>query len=230
MTSTPLLPCVELEPTRRPAKSSVIWLHGLGADGNDFVPIIPLLGLDELGVRFVFPHAPRRPVTINMGMVMPAWYDITELGARHGYERDDVLESAAAVTGILARERERGVPSERTILAGFSQGGVIALHVALRHPEPLAGIVALSTYLIEAERLDDEASPANREIPIFAAHGDRDPLVPVAAGDASRRELERRGHPLDWHTYPMGHEVHPGEIRDLGLWLRARLTPSTDDR
>lgn len=219
----PLLPCVEIEPAV-PAKAAVIWLHGLGADGHDFEPIVPHLGLPaDAGVRFVFPHAPRRPVTINMGLVMPAWYDIRELHTAEGYELRGVKESAASLAALVRRENERGVPCERIVVAGFSQGGAIALYGGLRHPEPLAGILALSTYLVEAGTLPAERSDANRTIPIFQAHGTSDPMIPAPLARAGHDCLVELGYSVEWHAYPMGHEVHPQEIRDIGGWLHARL-------
>lgn len=219
----PLLPCVEIEPSV-PAKAAVIWLHGLGADGHDFEPIVPHLGLPEgAGVRFVFPHAPRRPVTINMGLVMPAWYDIKELHTAAGYDLAGVKESAAALAALVKRENERGVACERIVLAGFSQGGAIALYAGLRHAEPLAGILALSTYLVEAEPLATERSAANRSVPIFQAHGNADPMIPAVLARAGHDCLVELGYAVEWHAYPMGHEVHPREIRDIGGWLASRL-------
>jgi phospholipase/carboxylesterase len=221
--AAPLLPCVEIEPAGA-ARASVIWLHGLGADGHDFEPIVPELGLGaDLGVRFVFPHAPAIPVTINGGMVMPAWYDITELDLGRRHDERGILRSAEAVERLIERERERGVPAGRTVLAGFSQGGAVALHVALRHPERLLGAVALSTYVVLAERLEAERSPANRGLPVFQAHGLFDPMVSIERGAAARDRLLELGHPVEWHAYPMQHQVSWEEIRDLSAWLRARL-------
>lgn len=217
------LPAVEIEPETQ-ARASVIWLHGLGADGHDFEPIVPNLGLDpKLAVRFVFPHAPRRAVTINMGLIMPAWYDIRTLEGRKDLDEKGIQQSSEQVRALIGRENERGVPREKIVLAGFSQGGAIALHVALRHEEPLAGVVALSTYLIEDETLADEMPAANKSVPIFMAHGTEDPMVPIEYGEASRRRLVELGCSVEWKVYPMGHEVVPQEIRDigqrLGQWL-----------
>ena len=214
-----LLPCVEIE-TGKPVLRSVIWLHGLGADGHDFEPIVPYLGLGGLAVRFVFPHAPRRPVTINTGLIMRAWYDIRGLDVGSDPDVKAIHESAAQVTDLVDRERDRGIPTRRIVLAGFSQGGVIAQHVALGYPERLAGIVALSTYLPEDPSLENEASPANRDLPIFQAHGLYDPVIPYALAEEARDRLEALGHTVTWKTYPMQHEVHPDEIADLGAWLR----------
>lgn len=218
------LSCVELEPRDGPAERAILWLHGLGADGNDFVPIVPELGLDPaLRVRFVFPHAPAIPVTINMGMVMRAWYDITDLDLGRRHDADGVRRSASAVAQLIAREEARGIPAERIVLAGFSQGGAIALHEGLRHPKRLAGIVALSTYLVLEATLGEEASPANAALPIFQAHGTHDPMVPVAAGERARDRLVASGHDVEWHAYPMEHQVCGPEISDLGAWLGERF-------
>lgn len=218
-----LLDCVELDPVG-PTRASVIWLHGLGADGHDFVPIVPELDLPrDAGVRFVFPHAPSIPVTLNMGMVMPAWYDIQVLDLERRHDEGGIRRSAAQVEALIERELERGVPAERIVLAGFSQGGAVALFVGLRHPARIAGIVALSTYLVCEDSLDAERSTANADVPIFQAHGTADPMVPLARGEACRDALVDRGYRVDFHTYPMPHAVHPAEIAEIGAFLRARL-------
>ena len=217
------LPRVTIEPDE-PARGSVIWLHGLGADGHDFEPIVPYLGLDpSLRVRFVFPHAPPRPVTVNAGMIMRAWYDIRQLGSREDEDEHGIRESATLLTGVIEEERERGVPSERIVLAGFSQGGALALHVALRHPAPLAGLLVLSAYLVLEEQVEAERHAANRTLPIFQAHGTLDPMVPVTAGERARDVLLRLGYPVEWRAYPMGHEVRPEEIRHIGTALGRML-------
>ena len=217
------LPCVELAPPEQ-VGASVIWLHGLGADGHDFEPIVPYLEVDAaLAVRFVFPHAPRRAVTINAGLLMPAWYDIKEISLKREIDVAGVQESAGQLSALIGREVERGVPEERIVLAGFSQGGAIALHVALRHPRRLAGLVALSTYLVCDEQLEQERSEANRDLPVFQAHGSGDPMVPLAAGESARDRLTELGYQVDWKTYPMGHEVHPLEIREIGAQLNRML-------
>ncbi len=214
-----MLDCVEIEP-EAPAGASVLWLHGLGADGHDFVPIVPLLGLPpELRVRFVFPHAPRMPVTINMGMVMRAWYDISALDLREEQDEAGVRRSAEQVERLLDREAERGVAPERTVLAGFSQGGVIALHAGLRRPQPLAGILALSTYLALDAALEAEGAPAGRSTPVFMGHGRYDPVVPLERGRASRDRLLEAGHRVEWREYDVEHGVAPDEIADVGAWL-----------
>lgn len=214
-----LLPCVELEPKVH-ARASVVWLHGLGADGHDFVPIVPELGLpDELGVRFVFPHAPSIPVAINGGFVMPAWYDIRS--PELGLQQDELgmRRSIAAVEALLERERERGIPSARTVLAGFSQGGAIALAAGLRQREPLAGILALSTYMVLGSTLQAQAGPQARSVPILQAHGRNDPMVRFERGEEACAELRAAGHAVEFRAYPMQHEVCLPEIRDIGRWL-----------
>ena len=218
-----MLAALELETGRAPT-ASVIWLHGLGADGHDFEPIVPELDLpDSLPVRFVFPHAPMQPVTINGGAVMRAWYDVYGL---QGVRREDaagVRASQAAVEELLARETKRGIPASRLVLAGFSQGGAIALQTGLRHPERLAGIMALSTYLPVADTLAAEASAANRDVPIFMAHGLHDPLIPIERAQMSRKLLESAGYRVEWHDYPMEHSVCAEEIADISSWLRRVL-------
>jgi len=222
-----LLPAVELEPPR-PADHAVIWLHGLGADGHDFPPVVPELRLaPALAVRWVFPHAPAIPVTINGGMVMPAWYDIRGLDFHQRHDEEGIRLSAARLTGLIERENERGLPCERIVLAGFSQGGAIAAHVALRHPQRLAGLVCLSTYLVLPDTLPAERSPANRDLPIFQAHGTLDPMVPFARGLASRERMCELGYSVEWHEYPMEHQVCLEELRDLGRWIGARFAPAS---
>ena len=220
-----ILPCVEVAP-RGPVKSTVIWMHGLGADGHDFEPIVPSFGLnDDHGVRFVFPHAPKRAVTINMGLIMPAWYDIRGIELKRDHDEEGIRESAAQIESLIAREKERGVPAENIILAGFSQGGAMALHVGLRHPEALAGILALSCYLVCAGSFESEISEANRSVSIFQAHGRQDPMIPEERGAETRDRLMRLGYDVEWNTYNMGHEVHPREIEDIGLWLSRLVRP-----
>ncbi len=201
---------------------SVIWLHGLGADGHDFEPIVPEFDLPA-GVRFIFPHAPVRPVTINGGIPMRAWYDIRSVDREGPEDEVGIRASAAQVGSLIQLEGDRGTPSARVIVAGFSQGGAIALQLGLRHPEPLAGLVALSAYLPLAASLANEKAPANGQLPIFMAHGTDDPTVPETFGAHSRDQLRLAGYVPDWHTYPMGHSVCQEEIRDLNEWLRARL-------
>jgi phospholipase/carboxylesterase len=217
-----LLDAVEIETAPSPA-TSVIWLHGLGADGNDFVPIVGELELPEAPIRFVFPHAPMQAVTINNGMVMRAWYDI--LGADLARREDErgVRASQGLVEALIAREKARGTPARRIVLAGFSQGGAIALQTGLRHPGRLAGIMALSTYVPIAESLEAEAHAANRDVPIFMAHGLYDPIIPIAAARRSRDLLQSLGYAVAWHEYPMPHSVGPKELDDIGAWLRRVL-------
>lgn len=216
------LPCLEQDP-QEPAVASVIWMHGLGADGHDFAPIPPALGLPpELPVRFVFPHAPKIPVTLNMGFVMPAWYDIASLDER-GQDEPGIKKSAESIRRLIEREKQRGVPSSKIVLAGFSQGGAMALYTALRYPERLCGVMVLSAYLLLADKLATEASDANRDVPIFQAHGLHDPMVTLDYGHTSRDRLQQQGYGVEWHDYPMQHEVCPPEISDIGVWLRRVL-------
>ena len=226
MEKTPLLSSIELQTGKTP-DASVIWLHGLGADGNDFVPVVPELRLpSSLSARFVFPHAPVRPVTINNGMAMRAWYDVLAADIASRADLAGVVASQQAIEALIAHETSRGIPARRVVLAGFSQGGVIALYTGLRHRERLAGIVALSTYLVAAERLPDEASAANRDVPIFMAHGDADPMVRTAWGEASRHALEAAGYRVEWHAYRMQHAVVLEEIRAIGAFLTRVLAPA----
>jgi phospholipase/carboxylesterase len=218
-----LLPTVEHETAAAP-RYSVIWLHGLGADGHDFAPIVPeLVAPDWPALRFVFPHAPTRPVTINGGMPMRAWYDIFAFDAKARQDEAGIRASIAAVEALIAREVERGVPAERIFLAGFSQGGAIALAAGLRHAQPLAGIIALSTYLPLADSLAAERSAAHAAIPIFQAHGSNDPVLILQRGLDSRAALEALGYRVEWHSYPMPHSVCAEEIADLRQWLGRQL-------
>jgi len=226
------LPAIEVAPSSGSASATVIWLHGLGADGHDFEPIVPLLDLPH--ARFIFPHAPEIPVTINNGWVMRAWYDIRSLEQRS--DREDpaqVLESAAKIAELIERERERGVDSSRIVLGGFSQGGAMTLYAGLRYPRALAGLISLSGYLLFPERLGAELSSANRRTPALIAHGTFDDVVPTFAGRAAVDQLalvdgEGEGvgesaRAVEWHEYPIGHEVSPAELARVGEWLRARL-------
>jgi phospholipase/carboxylesterase len=217
-----ILPSVILEP-KSDTRASVIWLHGLGADGHDFEPIVPYLGLEDAGVRFVFPHAPAIPVTINGGFVMPAWYDVSDADLENRVDLEGVRRSSESVRALLAAENARGVPTERIVLAGFSQGGAVALYEGLRHADRLAGILALSTYLVSEDTLEAERTEANRATPVFLAHGTHDPMVPLAGGEAARRRLLKLEYAVTWKTYPMQHEVSPQEIADIGAWLREVL-------
>lgn len=215
-----LLPAVELQ-TRPNPDAAVIWLHGLGASGHDFEPIVPELGLDDRAVRFIFPHAPVMPVTVNGGMRMPAWYDILEMSFERKVDHAGLRDSADAVDAFIARERERGIDSRRIIVAGFSQGGAVAYECALRHDEPLGGLLALSTYFATADSL--AASDANRRLPILACHGRQDPVVPEALGRLGPQTLTERGYAVDYRTYDLEHGVGPEEIVDIGAWLRECL-------
>ena len=218
-------PLETIEIATGPAPSaSVIWMHGLGADGHDFEPIVPELGLPgTLQVRFIFPNAPVRPVTLNMGMAMRAWYDIIEIGG--GREDGEGLRaSQAAIEQLIAAEVARGIPASRIVLAGFSQGGAVAFQTGLRHPQRLAGIMALSTYLPLAGTVEDERSAANRDLPVFMAHGSVDPVISISRAQQSRKMLEALGYPLEWHEYPMPHSVCPQEITDISDWLVRTLT------
>ena len=213
------LETIELDPDGD-AAGTVIWLHGLGADGHDFEPIVPMLGLST-PLRFVFPHAPVRPVTINAGMEMRAWYDIDPQRPLAG--TDDIRLSGDQVEELVAREEGRGVPRARIVLAGFSQGGVVALHLGLRSDDRFAGVMALSTYVHNHERLADEVSFASIDVPLFMAHGQMDPMIPITRAITSREALIALGYDVEWHEYGMGHEVCPQEIADIGRWLETRL-------
>jgi phospholipase/carboxylesterase len=217
------LPCVELgvELGDRQAEYSVIWLHGLGASGHDFVPMVPELQLpDSAAIRFVFPHAPQRPVTINGGMVMSAWYDIVASEFDVCEDAAGIRHSQQQIEALIDHEIESGVPADHIVLAGFSQGGALALHTGLRYPRALAGIMVLSGYLPLAKCVADELSAANRAIPIFMAHGEHDPIVPLALAGESWQQLEALGYQPEWHCYEMQHSVCIEEIWDISRWLR----------
>jgi phospholipase/carboxylesterase len=219
-----LLPAVELQTAPSPG-AAVIWLHGLGADGNDFVPVVPELKLPPaLAVRFVFPHAPVRAVTINNGMRMRAWYDISAADLTNRADLGGVRDSQKQLEALIAREEARGIPARRIVAAGFSQGGAIALYTGVRHAERLAGIMALSTYLISPDALSAEASAANRGVPIFMGHGTADPIVRFEWGEASRRVLEAAGYEVEWHSYRMEHSVCLEEVHAIGAWLARELS------
>jgi phospholipase/carboxylesterase len=221
---SPLLETIERETAPAPA-AAVIWLHGLGADGHDFEPIVPALHLPgTLGVRFVFPHAPVRPVTINAGMVMRAWYDV--VGESGGVRREDeagVRDSQRDIEALIAREKHRGIKSARILLAGFSQGGAMALHTGLRHGERLAGLVALSSFLPLPDTVAAEANPVNRGVPILMAHGTQDPMIPIERARDSHDRLLALGYRVDWGEYSMPHAVCAEEIADVSGWLRRIL-------
>lgn len=215
-----LLETVELEP-QGTAVGTVIWLHGLGADAHDFEPIVPMLNLNQ-PLRFVFPNAPVRPVTINAGMEMRAWYDIDPGAPLRG--TDEIVESARQIQALVSREAQRGIEPDKVTLAGFSQGGVIALQLGLRCETPFAGIMALSTYVHDHENLAGEVSFASIDVPIFMAHGVADPMIPIARAVTSREALTSLNYQVEWHEYQMGHQVCPEEIRDLEHWLN-RIYP-----
>ena len=204
--------------------ASVIWLHGLGADGYDFVPIVPQLRLPAAAaIRFVFPHAPRRPVTLNNGYEMRAWYDISSLDAAGRNDAPGLTASVARIAACVQAEQARGVAAQRIVVAGFSQGGAVALHTGLAAPERLAGVLGLSTYLPLATQLQSAASAANRDVPILMCHGTADPVVPPELGRAARDILVRLGHAVEWREYRMQHEVCAVEIADVSRWLSSRL-------
>ncbi len=220
------LDAVEVEPRTAAADAAVVLMHGLGADGHDFESLVPELRLPAApSERWVFPHAPVRPVTINGGWRMRAWYDIVAIDRRVPEDEAGIRASAEAIGDVVRRERERGVPAERIVLAGFSQGGAMALFTALRWPERLGGIVALSCYLPLAESLAAEAHPANAAAPVFMAHGTMDPIVPTALGEGARDLLRSRGYDVEWHEYAMPHSVCAEEVGDLRAWLLQALPP-----
>lgn len=215
---------VILEPAEGPANATVLWLHGLGADGYDFVPMVPELRLPEAArIRFVFPHAEVRPVTINNGHRMRAWYDIRELTPAGRDDEEGFVEARARVESWIARENAAGIAADRVVLAGFSQGGAVALHAGLRHAARLAGIIALSTYLPFRTRLASELSAANREAPVLMCHGSQDAVVLPEFGEISRDVLMQQGIPVEWHSYPMGHNLCTPEVRDIARWLMTHL-------
>jgi phospholipase/carboxylesterase len=210
------LECIEVETGARPG-AAVIWLHGLGADGNDFVPVVPELRLSA-AVRFIFPHAPQRPVTINMGMRMRAWYDILQLGGGAEAEAGS-RESQAALEKLVEAQKQKGIPARKIVLAGFSQGGAIVLQTALRHAERLAGVMALSTYLPLRDKLEKERNAMNNDLPVFMAHGEYDNMIGIDRALQTRGMLEKLGYPVEWHDYPMPHSVCPEEIGDIAAFL-----------
>ncbi len=216
-----LLPAIEMETGSNP-DSSVIWLHGLGADGNDFAPIVPALNLPgDMAVRFIFPHAPTMPVTINGGFIMPAWYDIREMAIDRNVDTAGLMVSAAEINAFIDREQERGVAGERIVIAGFSQGGAVAYQVALSHEKPLAGLLAMSSYFATADII--KTSEMNKMIPIMIQHGDFDPVVPEILGRKAYNLLSKKGYNVSYQNYPMEHAVCPEQIGDISLWLQAIL-------
>jgi phospholipase/carboxylesterase len=222
---TGLLPRIEIESAPQPT-AAVIWLHGLGADGNDFAALVPQLDLRHCPpIRFIFPNAPDLPVTVNGGYVMPAWYDILGADLVQRQDTAGIQRSAAAITALIEHEMSRGIPAQRIVLAGFSQGCAMALHTGLRFPKRLAGIVALSGYLPLADSLALERSFANTATPILMCHGSMDPVVALQRGEASRDLLSTLGYAVQWHSYPMEHSVHPREVTDISAFLQRVLTP-----
>lgn len=223
--SEDVLDCIEVE-TSADVSRSIIWLHGLGADGYDFEPIVHELHLPATaGTRFVFPHAPVRPVTVNGGMPMRAWYDLASLDLEASQDETGIMESARHIEKLIERENHRGVPTEHIVLAGFSQGGAVTLHTALRHRSRLLGVLALSTYLPLPDTLEMERDPANSEVPVFMAHGEMDEIINVRFGRSSAHQLAQSTNPTEWHEYPMGHGVCPEEVRDIRRWLLALEIP-----
>lgn len=220
---TQLLPHITIESAPNPS-AAVIWLHGLGADGNDFAPLVPQLDLAGCpAIRFIFPHAPSIPVTLNGGYVMPAWYDIMGTPTARVEDGPGIRKSAQAIEALIAQETGRGIAPGRIVLAGFSQGCAMALHTGLRHAQPLAGIIALSGYLPLADSVPAERSAANQTTPIFMAHGTADPMVILPRAEASRDVLARLGYAVQWHTYAMPHSVHPQEVADISRFLQTVL-------
>jgi len=220
------LTCVEINPAI-PATASVIWLHGLGADGHDFEPIVPQLRL-RVPVRYIFPHAPHRAVTVNGGYMMRAWYDIQSFDRPRTEDEAGIRDSERQLDALIERERQRGIAAARIVLAGFSQGGAIALHTGLRYPRTLAGIMALSTYLPLAEHTAAELADANRDTPIFMAHGDQDTVISLPHAQLSKQALIAMGCPVEWHVYPMAHGVSDAEIGDIRAFLARALAEVTE--
>jgi phospholipase/carboxylesterase len=219
----PFLEAVEISTGPAP-EAAVIWLHGLGADGHDFEPLVPQLSWQGApDMRFVFPHAPVRPVTVNGGMRMRAWYDIVSISSGRDQDQKGIADSVNQAAALVGRERQRGIRADRIVVAGFSQGGAIALQLAIRYPETLAGLIALSTYLLLDHRLEGDRHDANRDLPVFVGHGTADPMVPCPMGEELARRLRGLGHPVEWHSYPMQHAVCPQEVTDLSAWLRTTL-------
>lgn len=204
--------------------AAVIWLHGLGADGHDFEPLVPYLAWPGApAIRYVFPHAPVRPVTVNGGMPMRAWYDILSMDSERGHDRTGIENSVSQVQALLDREHKRGIPAGKIILAGFSQGGAIALRLGLNYSQKLAGLIVLSSYLLFESELESRLHEANRHTAVFVGHGTQDPMVPLSMGQAVSSRLQSLGYPVEWHSYPMPHAVCQEEIEDLAAWLPERL-------
>jgi len=210
---------VEINPST-PPRASLLWLHGLGADGHDFEPLVPQLGIvEELGVRVVLPHAPRRPVTINNGMIMRAWYDIRTVDFCNGEDEQGIRDAERLLQALIARELDHGIPAARIVLAGFSQGGALVLHTGLRYPQRLGGLLVLSAYLPLAASVAAERSAASADVPVLLAHGTQDPLVLFPWAERTRDQLRELGYAVDWREYPMAHAVCPEEVMDIRTWL-----------
>ncbi|MEE4144557.1 MAG: dienelactone hydrolase family protein [Halieaceae bacterium] len=216
-----MLPCIDIEPDL-PARATVILLHGLGADGNDFVPMVPQLQLPAgMAVRFIFPNAPSIPVTINGGYVMPAWYDITEIAIDRKIDAAQLIASAESIRALVDRETDRGIPSERIVLAGFSQGGAVAYQTALTYIQPLAGLLCMSSYFATRETITPNS--ANSKLPVFICHGSQDPVVPERMGREAQQALSAMGHEVEFRSYPMEHAVCAQQIGDISRWLQRVL-------
>lgn len=218
------LDCVVVEhnPSQKKIDRAVIWLHGLGANGHDFEPVVPQLGLNnDMAVRFSFPHAPNRPVTINGGMVMPSWYDILEMSLERKVDVAQIEHSAQQIRDLIQREIERGVEPKNIVVAGFSQGGAVAYHVALGYPQRLAGLMTLSTYLATDDSLN--YSDINKDLPILIEHGIQDPVVPVVLAQQAQQILKDKGYAVEYNTYPMAHQVCMPQIQNIGKWLNKVL-------
>lgn len=223
MTQTPALDAIEIETASKPTHS-IIWLHGLGADGHDFAPLVPALQIPEsVAVRFIFPHAPVQPVTINGGMAMRSWYDILEASLVRQEDENGILASEKNIHTLIEQEIFRGVPSERILLAGFSQGCAMTLHTGLRYPQQLAGLIGLSGYLPLADQAPAHWQSANQNTPIFIGHGIHDPVVTLERGQASKDLLQANGYKVQWHTYPMPHSVCPEEVADVTRFIHSTL-------
>jgi len=220
---THLPECIIIEPPT-PCRATVIWLHGLGADGHDFEPIVPELGLPAaLGIRFVFPHAPHRPVSINGGYVMRAWYDISHADLSHSEDDEGIRASSQLLWGLIDREVQQGIAADHIVVAGFSQGGAIALHGGLRYEQPLAGLLILSSYLPLAQTFGQERVSSNESVPIMMMHGKTDTVIPIGLAESSRDLLTRHGQNVTWKSYPMAHSLCGQQVGDISRWLAARL-------
>ncbi|QYJ84648.1 carboxylesterase [Shewanella mesophila] len=214
---------ITIEP-KHSVKACVIWLHGLGDSGAGFAPVVPLLGMDEsLAVRFIFPHAPSIAVTINQGFATPAWYDIKGMDIDNRADMPGVINSECAIAALIDEQIAAGIPADKIVLAGFSQGGVMSLFTGLRYPKTLAGIMALSCYLPTGNKLPSSLSEANSNTPLLQLHGEQDEVVPVGAGLSAYELVKQAGYPTQWQTYIMGHSVLPEQLKDIGIWLTQRL-------